>query len=219
MLKEMRILIQHRKTLRALFKVSFGQKDASLYLFPYGPTGKYFYGFQSIKEYEIERTFSYTEQFNAEKIPKLSIHQSGQIHIYSDQRQIAGPVYTIPLQKWRGEHIATVVADSFESLCIYKKKIKVAGSEVDHIIPCDDVVQNGRIAIYCNAQSPDFIYKCRMKVTMQRPQLSSPIHIGFAPIAQKSVEEKVKCGVTVIAGWNPRKQVNDNQDLLYIRAQ
>lgn len=113
LVREIRVLIKHRGILRALFKVALGQRDASLYFFPYGAAGKYFYGCQSIKEYEIKQSFSYKDQFNTDKIPKLSIHQTGQVHVYYSQNVITGPLHTVPLKEWRGEHIATVTADFF----------------------------------------------------------------------------------------------------------
>ena len=219
LIRKIRILIQHRNICRALFKIALGQKDASVYFFPYGPKGKYFYGRQSMKENEISQTFRFMDDFNTDNIPKLSIHQSGQIHIHDSQNAIAGPLQTIPLGKWKGEHIATVTADSFESLAIYTKDIITTGPEIDHVIPCDDAVTNGRIVVYCNGQSSNFNYPCRLTVQMQRPNLNECIYIGFAPISQNQLGNMSKGGVTVIAGWDPKKGINKNQDYLYIRAQ
>ncbi|MGE5398641.1 MAG: hypothetical protein ACM3MK_14035 [Chitinophagales bacterium] len=107
----------------------------------------------------------------------------------------------------------------FESLAKYTKIIKTLGSEIDHIIPSDDAVESGRIAVYCNGQSPTFAYHCRLTVSMRRPNLQDSIYIGFAPIAQIPLGEKTKGGITVVAGWNPKKRVEERQDYLYIRAQ
>lgn len=214
--REIRILIQHRGVLRRLFKIAFSQKDASLYFFPYGPKGRYFYGLRSLHKYEIKHTFNYKEQLYSDKIPKLSIHQSGQVHIRYLGNEISVQLNTIALQEWRGEHIATVSADLFESLSEHKKVIKTTGSEIDHIIPCDNEVDSGRICVYANAQSPRFIYHCRVTVPILSSSLHKPIYIGLAPVSQQPLN---RAGVTIITGWDPRKGDSERQDFLYIRAE
>jgi hypothetical protein len=218
-IREIRIIIQNQGVLRKLFKVAFSQKDASLYFFPYGPKGKYYYGNQSMQEYEIKQTFSFIDQFHAEKIPKLSIHESGQIHIYCGKNALAGPLCTLPLNEWRGEHIATLSTDTLDSLAEHKKEIKTTGPEIDYIIPSDDSVESARIAVYCNGQSPIFDYRHGFAVHLKRPTLQFPLYVGFTPIPQSPLAKKPNGGITVIAGWNPQKGKTEKQDYLYIRAQ
>ncbi len=201
-----------------MFKVALGQQDASLYFFPYGPKGRYFYGDQSMPEHEMQQTFLYLDQFKSDKIPKLSIHESGQVHVHSCRGALAGPINTIPLKKWRGEHIATVTADSLDPLTKYTKEVKTRGTEIDVIVPFDDEFKSGRIAVYCNGESSRFNYQCPIKVEMRRPSTREPIRVGFAPIPQPPSGGTANCGVTVIAGWNPRKGLEEEQDFLYIRA-
>ena len=53
-------------------------------------------------------TFNFREQIGADSTPKLSIHNSGQVHIYANEQAKAGPVFIPPLDDLRGEHVATV---------------------------------------------------------------------------------------------------------------
>lgn len=218
-IRNIRILIQYGKEIKTFFKIALGQDDTSLYFFPYGPLGKYSFGSRSMNDNEIMQTFSYEDQYKSEKIPKLSIHESGQVHIRSAKNSLAGPIYTIPLKTWQGEHIATVTTDSFRALSNYEGNIRTKGAEIDHIVPCDDKVNSGRFIVYCNAHSPRFIRQCRLTITMQRPSLKNHLYFGFSPCAQMPLESAAKNGITIVAGWNPRKGIESRQDYLYIRAQ
>lgn len=173
-----------------------------------------------MKENQFKQTFTFTEDYEAQNIPKLSIHQSGQVHVYYKNSKKAGPIFSLPLKKWRGQHLATVVTDSFKTLTNYKKKIKKNPPNIDHVIPCEGKVENGRIIVYCNGKEPSFDYKCNIVVKVKRKQLKRPIYFGFTFMSQESLNEgENEGGVTVISGWNPKNEPNGAQDYLYIRAQ
>ena len=191
-----------------------------MYLFPYGKTGRYFYGKQTLGEAEISHTFNFKEQFQGDKIPKLSIHETGQVHVYIEGQKKAGPLQTIPLSELRGEHIASVSIDAFEKLPVHRQKPKTTGAEQDIEIPADDKAESGRVKILVNAAAvPVFKDRCARIVHMKRPHLETPVHICFVPIGQEALGPEGKGGVTVIAGWNPGKVVMETLDFLYIRAQ
>jgi hypothetical protein len=191
-----------------------------MYLFRYGKTGRYFYGSQKIGEIEISRTFNFKEQLQGDRIPKLSIHETGQVHAYIGGQKKAGPLQAIPLARLKGEHIASISIDAFEKLVEHREELKTTGPELDVVIGADDEAESGRFAILVNAASaPVFKDRCAVTVHMQRPHLETPIHICFVPLVQESLGPQGKGGVTVIAGWNPRKGAMETQDLLYIRAQ
>lgn len=210
-----RMIVNFQGKNKAFFKIAFSKQDASLYLFSYGPKGKYFYGGQKMSENVLSHSFSFKEQFDSEKIPKISIHESGRIHIYSDKTQIAGPINTLRLEEWRGQHLATVSADSFSSLMDYEQPLNSTGSEPDTVTPCDGGVKSGRMLIYCNGEKEKFIYKCGVVLKFERPTLKAPLYIGLSPISQRPIGEG---GATVICGWNPLKGVMEEQDFLFVRA-
>ena len=219
-LREIRLLVRYRGTLRRVCKLVFSKQDASMYLLPYGTIGRYFYGGQTIMEEEINHTFNFKEQFQGDKIPKLSIHESGQVHVSIEREKKAGPLQTVPLPELRGEHIASVSIDALEKLPMHEEEPKTIGTEQDVVINVDDEAQSGRFKILVNAASvPIFEDRCALIVHMQRPYLETPIHICFVPIRQDPLGPEGKGGVTVIAGWNPRKGAMETLDLLYIRAQ
>jgi len=125
--REVRILILWRNSIRKLCKIAFGSNDASLYLFPYALQGIYYYGSKSLPERQVRLTFDFKNDIFEEHTPKLSIHQTGQVHIYAGSEK-AGPLFIPPLTDYTGQHIATVCPDAFESLPIFDKKIRESGS-------------------------------------------------------------------------------------------
>ena len=217
-IREVRFLIEHKGVNRKLFKVAWAKEDNSLYFFPYGPTGKYYYGIQSFDKGEIKKTFPYNIQYNSIKIPKLSIHQSGQVHIRYHGKKIDLQLNTIPLEHWRGEHIATVTCDFFESLLEHKDIPKTTGSDIDKVIRFEKGSESGRIPIYVNAQSQNFNDPCDIKIPMPISSLFNPLYIGIAKKAQEPLSKIVGGGVTVIAGWNPRKSIKERNEFLFIQA-
>ncbi len=217
-MREMRFLVERRGTVRALFKVAVSNKDASLYLFPYGQGGRYFYGRQSLGEHEVRKTFSYADQFDTEGVPKLSIHQSGRVHVYYGRDRLAGPLWTLPLPEWRGQHIDSVVPDSLDSLAPYTREIKTEGPEFDCVIESDDC-ENLRVVVYCNGWAPEFVDGWQAMLTLQRPSLERPIYFGFMIFPERKLSQNG--GITVLAGWKPDQPdqgVKDTIDFLFIRA-
>jgi hypothetical protein len=218
-IKTIRFLIRHRGVVRALAKLALGQKDASIYLFPYGQGGKYYYGSQTMRENEISRTFCYADQFDVESMPKLSIHQSGCVHIQCDKENKAGPIYTMALDKWRGEHVASITADSLGSMPLYMEKVKTTGSEIDRVLNCDDRMESIRFRLYCNGESQKFVFPCSMVIVLHRTGMKYPLNIGVAPLPQEPLGDGWFGGMSVLAGWNPHGNSNEEKQFLYIRAQ
>ncbi len=191
-----------------------------MYLFPYGTTGHYFYGSQTMAEEEVSHTFNFKEQFQGDKIPKLSIHETGQVHVYIEKQKKAGPLQSIPLRELRGEHIASVSIDAFEKLPEHRQELKITGAKRDVEIPADDEAKSGRVVIFVNAApAAVFKHRCALIVHIQRPHLETPVHICFVPVGQEALGPEGEGGVTVLAGWNPRKGAMETQDFLYVRAQ
>ena len=123
-LREIRILIQWRDSLRKLCKIAFTANDASLYLFPYALEGRYYYGGKTMLSTQANLSFDFTEDIFREQTPKLSIHEKGQVHVYAD-KQKAGPLFIPPLATLTGQHIASVCPDAFESLPTFTIEFRI----------------------------------------------------------------------------------------------
>jgi len=218
-MREVRILIKWRNSLRKLCKIAFSSSDASLYLFPYATQGKYHYGRKTMPAQQGSLTFDFTEDVFQEQTPKLSIHEKGQVHVYVGTEK-AGPLFIPPLATLKGQHIASVSPDAFESLPIFTEKLRDKGSDVDHIIPALDDAINGRLAIYVNGHNPTFAASnCRLTFTLRRSTISRPLYLGMKPIGQPQIGVDIQKGVTIIAGWNPLQSTIEAFDFLYIRGE
>lgn len=218
-IREVRILIQWRNSLRKLCKIAFSDSDASLYLFPYAIEGKYHYGSKIMPSKEASLSFDFAEDIFQEQTPKLSIHESGQVHVYVGIEK-AGPLFIPPLANLTGQHIASVSPDAFESLPIFTKKLRQIGAEIDQIIPAVDEAVSGRLAIYVNGNQPTFdVQDCGLIFTLTRSTIARPLYFGVKPIGQPKIGVDVQKGVTIIAGWNPLKPMAEDVDFLYIRGE
>lgn len=219
-IREFRLLIAHAGKHRKMCKLTFSNKDASIYIFPYARQGRFFFGSQAMEEQQLQQTFNFIEGAEfSEQMPKLSIHESGQIHIFMPSGK-AGPLQIPPLASLRGHHVASVSVDAFEGLPEHKASISYTGSTQDHVIPTDDKIASGVIAIYINGERPAFhAPECRCVFTLNRPTLKQPLYVGIRPRAQKPLGLPERAGVTVIAGWDPTLTNNDSINYMYIRGE
>jgi len=218
-LRKARFLAEHRGLLKRVLTLNIDQNDASLYFFIYGNKALYHYGTRTLKSGEINNTFNFKDQNFSKEPPKLSIHQSGQVHVYDREKAIAGPLNTIPLPDWRGQHIATVTVDHLDFLPCYSKKPSLQPPVIDLVIPVDDTFESGRLILYCNAENQVFHFPCFATITMQRSNLQNPMHFGIAFVQQQPLGDPENTGVTVISGWNPTADIHQEQDFLFLRAQ
>jgi hypothetical protein len=122
----MRLHLEERTgQLRKAAKVIFTRSDASLYLVPYAMNEEYFYGGRTMAAGQTEDTVNFREQIAASANPKLSIHETGQVHVYASGQPKAGPVQIPPLADYRGEHLATVRWDWIDGMPKMRGKTKV----------------------------------------------------------------------------------------------
>lgn len=216
--RELRLLVDLGNDLRKIAKVAFSKSDASLYLFPYAPNGKYFFGGRHMEEVEFEDKIRFADDLYSENVPKLSIHETGEVHIKAKGAK-AGPVSISPLAKWRGQHIATIGADNFQGLSPFTGSPSSRGPEIDHVIPVDEIVENGRFVFYLAGDRPAFEEpNCRLFVTLKRPNLPNPIYLGIQPKGQPPLSGPALSGVTAIAGWDAYPQEGQGVSYLYIRG-
>jgi len=69
--KSARFHIRHRGTIKKMVKLSFTNKDTSLYFFPYGQKGHFFYGNEVFAANEIEKNFDYKSHYQGKGYAKL----------------------------------------------------------------------------------------------------------------------------------------------------
>jgi hypothetical protein len=217
-LRELQILVSYQGACRRLCKLAFSRTDASIYLFAYAQHGNYFYGGRSLLERQVEDTFDFTRQLTSKDVPKLSIHESGRVH--AEVRTVSiKPLKNPSLASLRGQHIATVCADSFSGLPPFNGNVRNSGATIHHVIAVEKGVDSGRLAIYVNGIEPQFVStRCRVIIPLKRPSIRGCLHVGLAPIAQFPLGANDKAGVTVIAGWDPTRPITSTQDYLYIRG-
>jgi hypothetical protein len=167
---------------------------------------------------EFKDTFTFTDDLLTDTVPKLSIHQTGQVHILAGETRI-GPLQIPPLSALRGQHVATVSVDAFSVLAEFRARPKTKGKVQDHVIPASDDAVSGRIAFYIAGDRPAFAAdQCRVVMTVMRPTLVSNLYIGIKPIGQPSIGEPEPAGITVLAGWDPTGTSNKGVDYLYVRG-
>jgi hypothetical protein len=213
---EFQILVQVGSEVKRLCKFTFCKSDASIYLIPYATGGEYYFGGQRLPEHKASRSFGFTEQLSAATAPKVSIHESGRVHIRVGREQ-AGPLSIPPLGNLRGEHVATICVDRFDRLPTANRPPRKSGRAVDVTISVPDNVHSGRFPLYLNGAAPDFkSSNIQLYVRLSRPSLRAPLYLGIAPLEQKAVADpRAKQGVTVICGWDP----SNPTDFLYLRGQ
>lgn len=203
--------------MRRLCKVAFSHRDASLYLFPYAAHGKYYYGGRSFAENQLQDSFNFTNGFSAESIPKLSIHESGQVHVVA-ARQRVDPLQIPRLDTLTGQHVATACPDAIEALPLFGHPLGL-GPALDIVISASELTDNARIALYINGSEP--VFDCgpsRAIISMTRSTLTTPLYVCIRAVRQARLVPGLEGGITCVAGWNPLTPEDGPFDYLYIRG-
>jgi len=217
-LRELRLLVDLGGDLRRIAKIAVSNTDASLYLFPYAPNGRYYFGGRRMNEVEFKDQVRFKDDLSSDDVPKLSIHETGQVHVQARGIR-AGPNTISPLSEWKGQHIASVSVDSFSALSEFSGAVSSTGPNVDHVIPVDENIQSGRLVFYLSGDRPAFEEpNCRLVITLKRPTLANPIYVGIQMKAQAPLSEPHLGGVTVLSGWDAYPKPGEGMDYLYIRG-
>jgi hypothetical protein len=200
--RAIRFVVDRGGSLLQVCKLGFSAADVSLYLFPYSPSGKYSFGRMLFPASERSSTVPFDEQESSIETPKLSIHESGQVHVKAGGR-VVGPMFAGSLAEYRGENFATVSCIRFDGLAPLRRLPKTEGPEWDLVTPSDDGVESGRLIFYANAAEPSFAGRCRVTARLTRPTIAEPLFVGVRFAAQDPLDPTGKArGVVAIAGWN-----------------
>lgn len=215
-IRELQIVVQVENELRRVCKFAFCESDASTYLIPYAAGGQYYFGDERLDEQKASHSFSFAEQLSNITAPKVSIHQSGQVHIQV-RRQRAGPLFIPSLQELRGQHVASISVDRFDHLPLLSGPPKTSGTKIDFVMKIPKGLHSGRFPLYLNGAAPHFLStNIVLCIRILRPSLPAPLYLGVAPRGQSPIAEPTgKQGVTVICGWNLTNPTN----FLYLRGQ
>src|SRR6266540_3480867 len=104
-IRQVRLHLEQRDgLLRKAAKLIFGS-DGSLYLVPYANRGEFYYGGRTFAAGQTDDPFNFREQIQADSQPKLSIHATGDVHIYANDQPKAGPVQIPPLADLLGDDV------------------------------------------------------------------------------------------------------------------
>jgi hypothetical protein len=218
-IRELRVLIQHQGALRSLCKIAFSNRDASLYFFPYSLNRRYFFGGRSMPDTIFEDKVDFSQGIRANTTPKLSIHETGQVHVQASTA-LAGPLFVPPLSDWRGQHAATICPDALSSLPEYPVSPKDRGQSIDRLIEVPDRVESIRLAVYIAGDRPSFeTPNCPIIITLKRRTIQNPLYVALKPIPQSPIGVDLQAGVTILAGWNPTNQREQGLDYIYIRGE
>lgn len=218
-IQEVRFLAKYQGTLRKICKLTFPTGDHSIYVVPYAAGGEYVYGQHTFPNQETHDSFNFVEgAVRATIEPHLSLHESGQVQVYSRGFAKAGPLHIPNLTTLRGGHIATVTPDRFESLPVLEGDLRT-GARRDHVIEAEEGVASGRLAFFINGQArifpgiePDVVIRQR------RPTYKGTVYIGVKILTQLPIGGDGPRGTTVIAGWHPDLPPDQITDYLYIRG-
>jgi hypothetical protein len=217
-LRELRLHLEQRDgTLRRVANARFTAADASLYLMPFALTGRYVYGQKSLELGEASATIDLGSDVTAtEKIPKISIHETGRVHVESPASDQVGPVYIPPLTALRGEHIATVQWDSTEALPLPKSRRE--SGEADVVFGVPDDIPAGAVLIYANGAEQTYVTEYVHFDFPVGAADGSTVYFGFTASAKDVLGDGV--GVTALAGFDPTidQGQGDPDEFLFVRG-
>jgi hypothetical protein len=211
-----RVFVEYEGKLRRACEISLTNRDASVYLQPAAAQGIYHFGQGAFLPGEQSVTFNYKGQFSAAQEPHVSLHQSGQVHIRTRRGPKAGPLQIAALLELRGQHVATVSADTVHGFPEYRGDRENLHADFDRIVYVEDGLESGRFAIYLNGESPTFAApqdRIAFTLTIQNAQLPRPLYLGLAPRGQLPLSDEE--GVVAIAGFDPDGR---GDDFLFLRG-
>lgn len=119
--------------------------------------------------------------------------------------------------------MATIQCVRFDRLAPFNEVPRTSGDEQDVVLEAERGVPSGRVPIYINGESDTFDLPRppKIRLTLRRANLSSPLHVAFGVVAQNRLDEDNDgSGVVLIAGWDPTtaSDMENASDLLMVVA-
>lgn len=197
-----RIHIAQEDGPRRLCSLTFSQSDASVYLFPTVTGGNYIYGRDTFASRHHPHTLELDNFERSTSMAKLSIHQSGQVHVRTAEGGRTRAVYLPHLATIRGDHVASVVADNFDALPIHEKELREDGPKLDIVARPPEGSSSARLLLYLNGAEPTFDCDPQPQIfaALTRTTLHTPLYVGVAVVTQDPLGDGTAPGVTVMAG-------------------
>jgi hypothetical protein len=219
-LRKLRLHLEQRDgTIRVAAQLMFTARDASLYLVPYAARGEYFYGEQTFAPGQRNAEIKFREQVSAKERPKLSIHATGAVHIYSHDAPKVGPVHIPPLHEYRGEHLATVSWDRIDLVPVHTGRMSTTGEQRDYAFRVPEDVKAGDFLLYANGVENRFLTEyVHFAIQAWGAEGAPPVYFGVTAAAQEPKGEAGEGGVTVLAGFNARQPPEEEAKLLFLRG-
>lgn len=211
-LRKLRIIFNYKGQNYKICKIMFTGRDSSLYIVPYSLNGKYYAGKRRMTDQQVSDSFNYREQFEFDKLPKLSIHQQGQIHLDIPNERL-GPFKIPPIDQLRGQHVATICLDNMRGIPVHTNPIKKNGTNRDYVIDIPDRIVNCRLAVYINGIEPKLDgdgFTCILPI--ERKTLDYIMYVGLKVISQSDIGSGTTSGISMITGWNPTLALEAQQD-------
>jgi hypothetical protein len=200
-------------TLRVAAQLVFTGRDASLYLVPYARGGEYFYGQQTFAPGQRSAEIKFREQVTAEQRPKLSIHATGEVHVYSADAPKVGPVHIPPLSDYRGEHLASVEWDGITAAPVFIGKTRITGEQRDYAFGVPPDVEAAALLLFANGVENRFQTE-HVHFAIQAP---GEVFFGVTAVGRDEPGGE-HGGVTVIAGFDAQQSPEEESRLLFLRA-
>jgi len=218
-IRELRLLLRWRGNLYKICKLAFSSTDASIYVFPYATSGRFYFRQANIHAGESSKNIAFTEDKMQETTPKISIHSSGEIHVFPKTHHALK--FIVPaLTKLRGHHILSLCPDSISCLPSFSGVPILQGSKIDFVHILNDQSENVRLLIFANGQAPSFESpNDGVILTLNRPNLRSPLYILVKFKYHEPIVQGQPVGMTLISGWDPTCNPNQECNFFCIRCE
>jgi hypothetical protein len=221
-LRELDLLVRFGGMVRRISKFAFSKADASLYVMLIGPHGLFRCGLGHFDPgvATIQVQLNEPVEGDAAGIPKISIHESGQVHVIGGTYR-SGPCYVPSIVGFRGVHVATILVEHLEDLTPFNGQVSTSGPRRSIVL---DGVPSGvtglRLPLYVNGREPKFRDSCQIIFSLQRPGLAQPLNVGLAVRSSTVRDAKGgQGGVVMAVGWDPSDpRLTASTDILLVRA-
>lgn len=174
-----RVIIEKSGTRYRVSTLSWSVQDASLFVSPFSGASEYFAGSHPMAAGQASIQIPYRSGTFFVKARKLSVDESGQLHVKAPTgRIVAGPIRLDHLKGWRGQQVLTIAIDEVDALPQYDHALRTEGTDQDIAIQLSH--ESARIAIYLNSEDPWFDDPTQATVGLSRGSLGSTLWVGLA---------------------------------------